>query len=117
VKLVDFIEASYRTKPQGVPELPDTLAMRRVRKWVGGIFCHVRLDMPTEFEKGEKVILNSGGRVMTVRSKHLEDSIDGPEYSCEWFAGQECRRQTFLVTSLQKYVPTKKAVASVRYMN
>jgi uncharacterized protein YodC (DUF2158 family) len=63
------------------------------------------------FQKGELVIMKSGGPPMTVDKVPGEQKqFGGPytEYHCEWFKGATAQHGEFAEHLLEKYVPPKK---------
>jgi len=48
---------------------------------------------------GDKVKLNSGGPIMTV------STVYGTDATCEWFEKNDVKSHTFVITSLELYVP------------
>lgn len=51
------------------------------------------------FKVGSKVVLNSGGPVMTVKS--VDSTPDVVRYSCQWFAGKKLEQGHFPQDSLK----------------
>lgn len=52
-------------------------------------------DKHDEFRDGTRVVLKSGGPVLTVRV------VSGDQAYCEWFVGMERRQGTFALVTLR----------------
>jgi uncharacterized protein YodC (DUF2158 family) len=66
--------------------------------------------MANAFEKGDVVVLKSGGPPMTIDSLPNEEKfgkIRG-EYGCKWFKGASEERGSFGGHLLEKYIKPKK---------
>lgn len=59
--------------------------------------------MASKFEKGDVVLLKSGGPAMTV--SRINDGSDDPTYECTWFDNDTLRREEFDEDLLKKYEP------------
>ena len=59
-----------------------------------------------KFNKGEQVVLKTGGPTMTVEKPltTLSDTFNG-NYRCQWFAGKKLDSGTFPEESLDKFIP------------
>jgi uncharacterized protein YodC (DUF2158 family) len=66
--------------------------------------------MANAFNRGDVVVLKSGGPPMTVDKVPDDQQHGGPRttYQCEWFKGATSQRGNFGEHLLQKYVPPKK---------
>lgn len=69
--------------------------------------------MATKFEKGDVVVLKSGGPPMTVDQVIGEQSSDFPfdtrkDYRCEWFKGATANHGSYGEHLLQVFVPPAK---------
>ncbi|MCE5320104.1 MAG: DUF2158 domain-containing protein [Bacteroidales bacterium] len=53
-----------------------------------------------EIKVGDRVMLKSGGPVMTV------NEINGNDVSCQWFEGSTIKGATFIKEVLKKYIST-----------
>lgn len=63
--------------------------------------------MSDKFKPGEKVVLKSGGPVMTVHSFVINEAPVGykQSYRCQWFAGKKLESGFFKEESLEIYTP------------
>lgn len=63
--------------------------------------------MSDKFKPGEKVVLKSGGPVMTVHSFETNQAPIGyrNSYRCQWFAGKKLESGFFAEESLETYTP------------
>ncbi len=63
---------------------------------------------PSIFNAGDRVMLTSGGAVMTI------ETIDGPVAHCTWFVdGKRLERATFQLTSLVPAPPRRVGVTVI----